>query len=542
MCVSNGLGFLVAKLGVADRLPPWARIPSITKTKKPEDLPVRFARVLEELGPTAVKFGQMMSSRPDLLPPEYIEELERICHHVAPFPADTARSIVEDELRDNASDLFKEFSKEPLASGSIAQVHEAVLKDGSSVVVKVRRPRIEETVEDDLSIMQFLAEQADKLEEFKPFRLPMLVEEFGRGIRNEMNLMTEGAHTHRFHQAFKDDETLVIPEVHWNYCSPKVLTLSMVKGTYLNELADTPKGANFDNQKIAETILDRFLTQFFELGLFHADPHLGNILVMKGGKIGLIDFGLTGRLGDTLRRQLGTYVIALGNKQFEFAAEILLETGAFPPDINRSEFKAEVSGLLERYYNVPFEKIDLRNAFQEVMRSVRRFNGVMPRNFVLLGKTLVTIGGMVLRLHPEIDAAELAKPYARKLIVNKFSPENVSKGLVSNLHHLSMLLRTAPQDIRQIFDRMKSGVVEFAIEHRGLERYLIDLDKTGNRLALSIMLAAIIISSTSILTAELGPKIRLFGWEASGLGLLGYLFGFFLGIWLVIGIFRSGRI
>jgi ubiquinone biosynthesis protein len=489
-----------------------------------------------------VKFGQMLSSRPDLLPSEYITELERICHHVAPFGAEKARQIIEKELGVNTDEVFKSFSEQPLASGSIAQVHEAKLKDGSSVVIKVRRPQIEQTVEDDLAIMQFLAEQADRLEEFKALRLPMLVEEFERGIHRELNLMTEGAHTHRFYTAFKDDEKLVIPRVYWDYCSPAVLTLSKLDGIFLSELKHKTAEENIKNREVAETILDRFLTQFFELGVFHADPHLGNILIMEGGKVGLIDFGLTGRLGESLRSQLGTFVTALGNRQFEFAAEVLLETGAFPTVINEGEFTADVSGLLERYYNVPFAKIDLQSAFLEIMRVVRRFNGVMPRDFVLFGKTLATIGGVVLRLHPDINASDLAKPYARKLLFGKFAPGNISRSLVPNLYHLGVLFRTAPRDIRQILERFKSGVVEFAIDHRGLERYLIDLDKTGNRLALSIMLAAIIISSTSIMTSGIGPKIRLLGWETSGLGLLGYLFGFVLGGWLVIGIFRSGRI
>jgi ubiquinone biosynthesis protein len=542
VCASHGLGYIIARLDITSHLPSWVHIPQITNAQKPPDLPQRFARVLEELGPTAVKFGQMLSSRPDLLPSEYITELERICHHVAPFEADKARQIIEKELGVNTDEVFKSFSEQPLASGSIAQVHEAELKDGSSVVIKVRRPQIEQTVEDDLAIMQFLAEQADRLEEFKPLRLPLLVEEFERGIHRELNLMTEGAHTHRFYTAFEDDEKLVIPRVYWDYCSPAVLTLSKLEGIFLSELKDKTAEENIKNREIAETILDRFLTQFFELGVFHADPHLGNILIMEGGRVGLIDFGLTGRLGESLRSQLGNFVTALGNRQFEFAAEVLLETGAFPTVINEGEFIADVSGLLERYYNVPFAKIDLQSAFLETMRVVRRFNGVMPRDFVLFGKTLATIGGMVLRLHPDINASDLAKPYARKLLFGKFAPRNISRSLVPNLYHLGVLFRTAPRDIRQILERFKSGVVEFAIDHRGLERYLIDLDKTGNRLALSIMLAAIIISSTSIMTSGIGPKIRLLGWETSGLGLLGYLFGFVLGGWLVIGIFRSGRI
>ncbi|MFW6456852.1 MAG: ABC1 kinase family protein [Planctomycetota bacterium] len=539
-CAEHGVGFLVARLGIEQHLPAWARIPSMRREKLP-DLPVRLANILEKLGPTFVKFGQMLSSRPDLLPPEYIHELQRICHHVTPFPATAARDIIAEELGQPVNDAFQEFDNEPLASGSIAQVHAATLKDGTEIVVKVRRPGIEKTIEDDLGIMEFLADQANKVDEFQPLRLPMLVNEFGRGIRRELNLLTEAASTHKFYDAFKDDERLIIPEVYWDLCTPKVLVMKRVEGVYLSEIADKPQTEEL-RQNIGELILDRFLTQFFELGSFHADPHMGNILVMEGEKISLIDFGLTGNLGESLRNDLSNFLIALGNKQFELAAEVLGDLGSVPADLDFDEFRSEVASLLDRHYSVPFEKIDLQKAFQETMQVVRKYNVLMPRNFVLLGKSLVTVGGMVNHLAPGINAADLAAPYAKKIAMSKFYPSSIKRAATSNLYHLSGLLRDAPRDLKQLLKRLKGGVMEFAIEHRGLERYLVDLDKTGNRLALSIMLAAIIISSTSILTSELGPKMSVFGWEASGLGLLGYLFGFFLGIWLVIGIFRSGRI
>jgi len=264
--------------------------------------------------------------------------------------------------------------------------------------------------------------------------------------------------------------------------------------------------------------------------------------MMDGGRIGLIDFGLVGRLGGGLRGQLSSFLIALGNRQFDLASEVLAEIGDVPAGTAGEEFQSEASTLLERHYNVPFEKIDLQRAFQEVMQVVRKYEVVMPRDFVLLGKSLVTVGGLVRQLDPGVNAAELARPYARKLTLSRLSPSELKRSLTSNLYHISMLLKSAPKELRQILRRLKTGAFEFAIEHRGLERYLVDLDRTGNRLALSIMLAAIIISSTSLLTAGIGPQIDIFGGQASALGLLGYLFGFVLGVWLVIGIFRSGRI
>jgi len=541
---SEGFGYLVTRLGLGHYLPAWARLKKEKKTKKPTTLPQRFANVLEKLGPTAVKFGQMLATRPDLLPPEYAEELQRICHHVAPFPASEARAAIEQELGGKIEAYFDDFSEEPVASGSIAQIHTATLKDGKEAVVKIRRPQIEKVVEDDIAIMMALATQANRLEEFKALRIPMLVEEFAEGIRREMNLLSEAADTYKFHSAFKDDKSLVVPEIYWDYCSPAMLTMQRVSGVFLSDFS---KSGNTDapdhlKRKVAMVILDRFLRQYFELGFFHADPHTGNLLLMEDNRIALIDFGLSGRIGDSLRSQLGVFLIALGRQQFEMAAQVLSETGAFPPDLNEEDFVNDTAALLERHYHVPFERIDLQQAFQDVMRIVRKHKGVMPRNFVLLGKSLVTVSGLVTHLSPGINTAELAAPYARNLLKEKIAPGAVSKKATEYAYEFSMLLRTMPRDLRQLIGRLKNGAIEFAVDHRGLERYLLDLDRTGNRLALSIMLAAILISSTTMLSAEIGPGITLFGWEASALGLLGYGFGFVLGIWLVIGIFRSGTI
>ncbi len=541
---TEGLGYFAAALNIGHYLPPWMRIAGRTRAGKPSDLPARLANVLEKLGPTAVKFGQMLSTRPDLLPPEYASELQRICHHVAPFPSEEAKKILEAELGAGVEELFESFEDEPVAGGSIAQVHNAVLKGGTEVIVKVRRPRIRRIVEDDIAIMHYLAGQAGRLEELKPLRLPMLVEEFAEGVRREMNLLSEAADTHKFHAAFRDDRSLKVPKVYWDYCSPAVLTIQRLDGVFLSEIGENSgrEVSQEQRRKISLVLLDRFLKQYFELGFFHADPHTGNILLMEDDRIALIDFGLTGRLGEELRSQLGSFVAALGRRQFELAAQVLAETGAFPPDLEEGDFIAEAASMLERHYHVPFERIDIQQAFQEAMYLVRKHRGIMPRNFVLLGKSLVTVGGLVNQLSAGINAAELIAPYAKRLALDKFAPATVSKRLTEHAYEFSMLLRNMPRDLRQLIARLKSGAIEFAIDHRGLERYLLDLDRTGNRLALSIILAAILISSTTILTAELGPSVTVFGWEASMLGLTGYAFGFILGIWLVVGIFRSGTI
>jgi len=539
---THGLGFLVSALDIQGYLPAWMRVPlGKSKPAEPSELPSRLAKVLEELGPTFVKFGQMLASRPDILPSQYISELNRICHHVAPFPGKVASSIVEKETGRPAEEVFASFSEEPRASGSIAQIHDAELHDGTPVVVKLRRPGIEKTIEDDLAIMEFLAAQANNIEDFRPLRLPLLVDEFGRGIRRELDLLNEAAHTHRFWSDFEGEERLVVPRVYWDYTTEAMLTLQRISGAHMTDFEEV--GLTKDQKAhLARLILDLFLQQFFVNGRFHADPHPGNVVVLSADRIALIDFGLVGRLGEALRNQLILFIVALGNEQLDLAADILCEIGGVGFAASKDEFHEQIVAMLERYYSMPVEKIHVQRGFLEVMRIIRRHDVNVPRGFVLLGKAMVSIGGMVLRLDPELNVAAVARPYGRRLLRDKISPTGMKRSLTAGSYHVLNLVRTAPRELLSIIRKLRSGLFEFTIRHEGFEKALSELDRAGNRLALSIILAAIIIASSTLMGAEIGPTISVLGEEMSVLGLLGFMFGSVLGVWLVIGIFRSGRL
>ncbi|MFO7955778.1 MAG: AarF/ABC1/UbiB kinase family protein [Candidatus Brocadiia bacterium] len=537
---SHGLGFFVSRLNLQKHLPAWLRLPSLAGAQRPEDLAQRFAKVLEELGPTFVKFGQMLSTRPDVLPPEYIHELKRICHHVAPFPTSAARNAITEELGRPVDELFRHFEDEPRASGSIAQIHNAQLQDGTPVVVKIRRPRIERTIEDDVAILTFLAEQADRVEEFQPFRLPMLVEEFGRGIRRELDLLAEAAHTHKFRKLFADEQRIEIPRIYWEYTTERVLTMRRIDGTHLDELL--PEGRPpVDRGELARTIMDAYLRQFFVMGTFHGDPHPGNIVVTPQGTVGLLDFGLVGRVNPRLRRNLGVCLMALGNDQFELIAEVMGELGQLPYDAHYEEFQEELVSLLDRYSSVPLEKLDFQQSFNDTMGVVRKYRVDIPRDFVLMGRALVVISGVVTQLDPGLNVAELARPYGRKLLRQKLAPLSIKRSLTAGGYHLSGLLSEAPRQLRRLLRSVGRGLFEVTIKHEGFEKGLRELDQTGNRLALSIILAAVIMASSSLLSAGVGA-VNIFGWDVSLLGLLGLLFGMILGVWLIFGILRSGRI
>jgi ubiquinone biosynthesis protein len=534
------LGFLIGRIDLQSHLPAWLRLPRPTPEVEPEELPARVAALLEELGPTFVKFGQMLATRPDILPPAYIRELERIYHHVAPFPDDVAESIISADLGAPVEQLFKSFARPPMASGSMAQVYEAELKDGTPVVVKVRRPRIERVIEDDMAILAFLATQANKVEEFRPFRLPDLVDEFGRAVMSELDFVAEASFTHRFRESFADDERVEVPEVFWDLTTERVLTMRRLQGEHLSTVLRTGR-IEHDRKALARTLMDIYLKQFFVLGLFHADPHPGNILITPAGRVALLDFGLVGRVSHRLRRDMGLAIMALGAQQTDLVAEIITDIGSVPDDARADECRTEIAALLDRHSAVPIEKLDMQRVFQDMMDVVRKFGVQIPRDIVLTGRALVVISGLVRQMDPQVNAASLAVPYGRKLLMERMSPKSFRRGLTSGAYHLGTLVADGPRQARRVLQKLQRGSFEFTVRHEGFEKGLTELDQTGNRLSLSIMLAAIIMASATLLSAEIG-MVTFWGIQVSVPGLVGLVFGLVLGIWLIVGILRSRRL
>lgn len=536
---AHGFGFLISRLDLQRHLP-WLRLPRLAREARPEEMAGRLASMLEELGPTFVKFGQMLSTRPDIVPEDYIRELSRICHHVAPFSGEVSRAIVAEELGAPAAEVFREFNDVPRASGSIAQIHDALLQDGTPVVVKVRRPRIERIIEDDVAILTFLAAQADRVEEFRPFRLPMLVDEFARGIRRELDFVAEAAYTHKFRERFGDDDRIRVPQVYWDYTSERVLTMRRLEGAHLSEVL-AGEGPRVDRKAVARIVMDAYLRQFFVLGVFHADPHPGNILVAPDGRVAMLDFGLVGRVSPRLRRDLSVCLMALGSGQLELVGEVLSEMGRVPADARIDDLKDELVSLLDRHSSVPIEKVDFQRTFEDVMNVVRKYRVEIPRDFVLMGRALVAISGIVTRLDPSLNVASLAAPYGAQLLREKVTLGGIRDTLTTGGYHLGTLLTDGPRDVRRMVQKLERGLFEFTIRHEGFEKGLRELDHTGNRLSLSIILAAIIIASSTLLASKIGA-VSVFGSEISLLGIAGLLFGLALGVWLIVGILRSRRI
>lgn len=535
----HGLGGYIDRLNLAGYLPvtiPFGR----TAGRREAATPKRVAKILEELGPTTVKLGQMLASRPDLLPEEYQKELVLLQDSVEPFPAEEARRTIELELKKPVSELFRNFNDVPKGSASIAQVHEAVLSDGTAVMVKVRRPGIEETVRADLDLLRGLADLVKRyIPEAKVLMPRLLVEEFARSIRKELDFVSEAAYTSRFHEEFSDDDRILTPSVYWDLTSSAVLTIERLDGTKITDSEGLRK-AGVNEKKLAEDLTSVFMKQYFEIGVFHADPHPGNILVTDEGKICLIDFGLVGHMSRDLREQFVTTFIALDRSDFDTIVDVYSEMGVTSADTDLPSFKRDLIELVDRYYGIPIKRINIKNLFADLTYAARENNILLPRDMILLGKSMAIIGGIARDLDGDLNIAAKADSHTKKLIAERLETANIVDRTVTGMWRTMRFLNALPREIGQIVRKLRSGSLEIAFRHEGLEGPVAELDKASNRLVLSIILASVVVASSLIMNAKLSPLIP--NTDISVIGLAGYFFAAVLGVWLVVAILRSGRL
>ena len=551
----HGFGHLVQKLNLQRYLPAKLRI-GLTAKAEVIPAPRRLRMVLEEWGPTAVKLGQVLSTRPDLIPESYLTELRKLTDRVPPFDTATAQRIIEEELGRPISELFREFEVEAVAAGSIAQVHEAVLQTGEPVVVKVKRPNIESIMMADLDLLEALAVPLlEWLEDLKPLRPAMVLREFRRSVMRELDFVAEASVTQKIKDDLAEMDCVQIPSVYWDLTTSSVLTLERLSGVSLSD-KDALAGMSVERTQIACNLAEVFLSQFFKTGLFHADPHAGNILVREDGRIMLLDFGMVGRLDRELRNNLGTTFIALARGDLDAIADVYMEIGVLADDTDLSALKSDMFEMLDRYYGVPIRCVDMNRCFADAMAVAQRHDVFLPRDFVMLGKSFGTMVMMARELDPEFDLAAVAKPFARSLLAQKLSPVRLGQDAAAGLWSLAQTLRRLPRDMRIFTRKLVAGRLQFQLQHhvKAFEGFAQELDRATNRLAFSVIVGAIVIGSALILHAKVPPHVedilpaglaRLFVKympDTSLLGLGAFLFAGILGLLLAVAIWRRGRL
>jgi len=501
---------------------------------------VRLRAMLDELGPTFVKFGQLLSTRPDVVPPDIVFELRNLQDQVTPFPSEDAARVIEEELGLTVEQLFLDFDPEPVAAASIGQVHRATLPTGKEVVVKVQRPDAPRQIEADLELMYQAARLArDRVKALGFIDAIALVDEFARTIRQELDYRAEARNAEQFHRNFVGHRGVRVPRVYWQYSGSRVLTLERLHGSQLKDV-DLESYTMEERSRLATTIADAWMAMIFRHGFFHADPHPSNLMVLdEHDTIGIIDFGMAGTLTDEDMSKATRLFIDVVNENVDRLPRDLAALGVKFDRAKEAEFAAELRDLYYRYYGARLHEIDPIQVIREVFALIFRLRLELPTRFVLLDRAIATLGSVGLELYPDFNVFEVAKPYARELMLERFTPRRLALRARQQGTDYARILMEAPYQIADILEEVRDGEIEIGFRHQGLDELFDRLDHVFNRLVVGLVVMGGLIGSSLLgILAEGGPQI--FGLHF--LSVIGFLVAGVLGVWLVWGVLRSGRL
>lgn len=539
---------VLIKYGFADIVvyPPFNRlIPRWEKiVPKHEGRPVttytryeRMRMVCEELGTTFIKFAQIASNRPDLLPEELIEQLSTFQDQVTAVPPGVIREVLVQELGKAPEAVFEKFDYEPIASASMAQVHRARLPGGREAVLKVQRPGIDETVDLDIVILKQLAHLLERHFPATHSYQPMeLVKMFEKSIRKELDFSIEASNLRRFENQFRGNDKIYVPAYYPEYSTKKVLCMEYIEGvkiTHLDELAKI----GMTGPELALKGINLYFEQVFDHGFFHADPHPGNIFVMPDKKICFIDFGMMGSVVESDRLLLGDLLLAVHQQDVEALKQALLRFSWDQAAVNEKDLEYDLIEFFQDYTHIGIEDIDSSEVMSGLNTLFFDYKIKVPANLLLLLKALVIIEGVGLMLDPRYDIIGNIAPYARRLVERKFSAEKMSKSLWKSFGDLTRLATSLPADAQEVIDKVRKGKLRIEFEHKGLEQLEEMLGILSKRIAFAIVLGALILGSSLLMVANVPPYFR----NIPALGFLGFVISGFLGLRLLISISRQGK-
>ena len=495
--------------------------------------------MLDELGPTFVKFGQLLSTRPDVVPPDIIAELRSLQDDVRPFPFSDVERTIAEELDQPIERLFIEFEEKPLAAASIGQVHRATLPNGRRVVVKVQRPNAPRQIEADLALLYQAARLAkERIRALDFIDANEIVDEFSRSIRQELDYRLEGRNADAFHRNFAGHPHVAVPKVYWSYTRARVLTLEYLDGVQLADL-DVERWSLDQRRRLAYLIAEAWMTMIFRHGFFHGDPHPANIMVLSPERIGLVDFGLSGKLTDDDMSRLTRLFIDAANANIEALPKRLSDLGVRYPREREEEFVDRLSVLYQRYYGASLSEIDPIQVIREAFGLIYAMNLRLPTRFVMLDKAIATLGSVGVELYPDFNVFEVAKPYARDLLVERFKPSRIAARARRESWKLAGMAADLPYQIHETLEQVRDGQIEVGFVHKGLEDLLAKLDVLFNRLVIALVVTGGLIGSSLIgIFAKAGPQLL----GINVISVLGFALSGALGIWLLWGVVRSGRL
>lgn len=505
--------------------------------KKIQSVPFykRIRLALEELGPTFIKFGQVLSNRPDIIPLGLIDELEHLQSNVKPFLGKDVEKIIEKEFNKKYDEVFKNFSLKPIASASIAQVHKARLLTGEEVAVKIQRPDIEKTIKTDLEIMYHLAITAEKFfSNLKLFSPSSFIKEFEKTINKELNFFIEAAYLEKFAKNFSDDDSIHVPKLYRDYSTRKIITMEFIDGIKVSDI-DKLKESNADIKKIAVNGVNFILKQIFEHGFFHADPHPGNIFILKNDVICFLDYGMMGFVNPKYNNYIGELIIAYVNNDAKIITKNILNITGNKLFKYFDDLEHDINIMLEEYSLLTLKEANISVLLSETIKIIYKYKLKIPSDIYLLVKALITIEGVGRKLDPEIKLLEYTKPYAKKILKQKTDPLRLYKELTSSTINYAHFFKELPYELKEIIEKLINGKLNIVFEHQGLDNVLQKSDKVSNRLSFAIVLASLIISSSLIIHSKVPPLYN----NISIIGIIGYIASGILGFWLLYSIIKN---
>jgi len=459
----------------------------------------RFRETLADLGPTFIKLGQILSSRPDILPPDFIAELSHLQDRAAPMPVETVFQLIEKGLGRPASQLFASIDPEPMASASIAQVHRARLKGGEEVVVKVQRPGIEEQIRSDTDLLFYLARFLEGVIEETGIYTPTgIVTEFRNAMLLELDFENEGANIEEFARNHADRPYVAIPKLYRELSSRTVITLEELKGVKLKSVLESPNSAGIDRKQLACNVLEASFRQLFVDGLFHGDPHPGNVIVLEGNRIGLLDFGLVGRMSKQMQETIVLLLLAVSLRDPDTVARLLYKVGVPDQRINLQQFRNEIHDILDRYLGLKLSEVDAGVLMSELVDLAMKYRIKIPKEYAVLSKAAATTEGIIRQLDPELDISQAALPYAKQLLFERYNPGSMSGGLLRLLLQLQGFLQDTPQQLSQILMDLEGGKFSVTIRNDDLSRLNASLKALGLLLFAGMISSGLIVGAFSL--------------------------------------------
>ncbi|HDP70278.1 MAG TPA: AarF/ABC1/UbiB kinase family protein [Actinobacteria bacterium] len=522
IAVKHGLGYFIESYGLARYL-------LLTEKKKfsrprEENFAEQVRLTLEELGPTFIKIGQILSVRPDLIPPEVIFELEKLLDFAPPMDFSVVREVIESELKKEIEDIFDDFEPKPIASASLGQVHKAYLKNGVKVAVKVQRPEAKKIVESDLSLLFSLAEMIKDRIKFTD--IVGVVQEFSDSLHRELDYQVEARNADRFRHNFHDDPKIKIPLIFWEYTTTRALTMEFIEGTKISDMT-TPELLGIDTTELAEYGAKVFMKQVLVDGFFHADLHPSNIFITPDGKIAYLDFGMVGYVPKEAKEHMARLQFAILKQEPD---EIIKETKAIGAEISTekmAEMKEDLKNILASYYGKSLEDVKINIIGKEFLGLLYEHHIRIPKDYALLAKALITVEGAATTLYPDFNIFETAKPFLYDLIKREYTPGMALEEVYEEMRKYALYLLDYPKQLHEILNQARSGEFQIRYRHVGLEGLYSKL----NILAASIIIAAVIIGSAFLATSS----------RYGVVGIIWFIVAVFLSIWVILAILRSGK-